>query len=76
MTRNWKCIEVRPLVYYPTLDKEYPKNLTPVFYLLRRIRLRSLQGKHLFDKNKKVQNCAECYKILFAAKYIISVSRK
>ena len=37
-------IEVRPLVDYPTLNKEYSTNLTLVFYLLRRKRLRSLQG--------------------------------
>ena len=36
--------EVRPLVYYPTLNKEYPINLTLIFLLLGRIRLRSLQG--------------------------------
>ena len=37
-------IEVRPLVDYPTLNKKYPINLTLVFYLLLRIRLRRLQG--------------------------------
>ena len=32
-------IEVRPLVDYPTLNKEYSINLTIVFYLLRLTRL-------------------------------------